>query len=180
MQRAVAERVAVGCRYFAIGRDQEEKRVIEPYGLFFSWGRWYLVARARERAATRVFRVDRMRDAELLKGKDSAFEVPAAFAIRDYLGRAPWELSEAAPVVARVRFAFPESRWVIAQGVGEAVDDLLDDGGAVLAFGVRDGPPFLRWLLTFRGRAVVLEPAALAGELDALRRQVAALYPEAP
>jgi hypothetical protein len=78
-----------------------------------------------------------------------------------------------------VRFEFPESRWVLAQGVGDVVHDLLEDGGAVLAFGVRDVRSFLRWLLTFRGRATVLEPAAMARELDALRRKVAALYTEA-
>jgi predicted DNA-binding transcriptional regulator YafY len=178
LQRAVAEHVAVRCRYFAIGRDTEEERLLEPYGLFFSWGRWYVVAYAREREAMRVFRVDRMRDAEPLKGKDAPFEVPGAFSIREYIGRAPWELSEALPVTVRVRFAFPESRWVLAQGVGDAVDDLLEDGGAVLAFGVRDVQPFLRWLLTFRGRARVLDPATMAQELDVLRRRVAALYTE--
>jgi predicted DNA-binding transcriptional regulator YafY len=178
LQRAVAERTAVRCRYFAIGRDTEEVRLLEPYGLFFSWGRWYVVAWARERQAMRVFRVDRVRDAELLKGKDATFEVPDGFSIRAYVGRAPWELSETPPITVRVRFEFPESRWVLAQGVGDAVDDLLEDGGAVLAFGVRDVQPFLRWLLTFRGRVHVLEPVTMAHELDALRRKVAALYTE--
>jgi hypothetical protein len=102
--------------------------------------------------------------------------VPADFSVRSYVGRAPWELSQSAPVAAQVRFTFPESRWVMAQGVGEVVDDVLEDGGAVLSFAVRDAQPFLRWLLTFRGRALLLEPAAMAQELEALRRQVAALY----
>ena len=179
LQQAVAERTAVRCRYFAIGRDTEEQRLLEPYGLFFSWGRWYVVAYARERQAMRVFRVDRMRGVELLKGKGAAFEVPDEFSIRAYVGRAPWELSEAPPLTVRVRFEFPESRWVLAQAVGDTVNDLLEDGGAVLAFGVRDVQPFLRWLLTFRGRARVLEPVTMAQQLDALRRKVAALYTEA-
>lgn len=178
LQHAVAEHVAVRCRYFAIGRDADEERVIEPYGLFFSGGRWYVVAWARERAAIRVFRVDRMREAERLKGKDAAFAVPEDFSIRAYVGRAPWELSEAPPVAVTVRFAFPESRWVLAQGIGDPVNELLDDGGAVLSFRVRDAQPFLRWLLTFRGRVRVLEPASMAQELDVLRRRVADLYAE--
>jgi len=178
LQRAVAARKAVGCRYYAIGRDAEEARVIEPYGLFFNWGHWYAVARSRERDAMRVFRVDRMRGAEVLEGKDATFEVPASFSVRAYTGRAPWELSEGPVTAVRVRFAFPESRWVQSQGLGDPVEPLLDDGGAVLVFGVRDPGPFLRWLLTFRGQVTILDPETMASELAALRRRVAGLYAE--
>jgi predicted DNA-binding transcriptional regulator YafY len=176
LQRGVAEQTAVACSYYAIGRDEEAEREIEPYGLFFNWSRWYCVARARDRDALRIFRVDRMKDAKLLKGKAARFEVPPEFTIRDYVGRAPWDLSESKREPVNVRFLFPESRWVQAQGVGEAVEPILEDGGAILRFGVRDRNPFLRWLLTFRGRASVLDPESVASELDTLRQQVAALY----
>ncbi|MEP7324792.1 MAG: WYL domain-containing protein [Gemmatimonadota bacterium] len=176
LQTAVADRVAVSCHYHSIGRNQEDKRSIEPYGLFFSWGRWYCVARARDREALRVFRVDRMAEAATEKGKQASFEVPDGFSIRAYVGRAPWELSEAEPTTVRVRFAFPESRWVMAQGVGQVVDALLDDGGAVLDFAVRDQNPFLRWLLTFRKQAEVQSPPEIRNELGRLRRQVSKLY----
>lgn len=176
LQRAVAEKVAVRCRYYAIGRDSEEDREIEPWGLFFGWGRWYCVAFSRERGARRVFRIDRMRNAQLMTGAGASFDVPKDFSIRQFVNRAPWELSEAAPVRAVVRFGFPESRWVLAQGVGEPVDELLDDGGALIAFSVRDRGPFLRWLLTFRGGVEIREPSELSGELVLLRARVAALY----
>ena len=176
LQQAVAGRVAVRCLYFAIGRDSEERREIEPYGLFFNWGKWYAAARARDRDAMRVFRVDRMREAAPLTGKDARFTVPAGFDVRRYARRSPWDLSDAQPSTVRVRFAFPEARWVIAQGVGKPVEEVLEDGGAVLEFQVRDANPFLRWLLTFRDHAEVLAPGAIAEELAALRGRVAALY----
>lgn len=176
LQEAVAKHRAVRCRYFAIGRDAEEERVIEPYGLFFSWGRWYCVARSRERNALRVFRVDRMSGAAMLDGKDAAFAVPGDFSIREYLGRAPWELSEAGETKVRVRFSFPESRWVMARGTGDPVVPMLADGGAELEFGVRDENPFLRWLLTFGDHAEVLSPEVIKSRLAALRRKVAELY----
>ena len=179
VQQAVADHVAVRCSYYAISRDAEEERVIEPYGLFFSWGRWYCVARSREREAMRVFRLDRMRGAKPLTGAAARFAVPDDFSIRDWVHRAPWELSERKPVRVEVRFGFPEARWVMAQGIGEVVDELLDDGGAVLAFAVRDSGPFLRWLLTFRSAVAVREPASVARELAALRTKVAALYAKA-
>jgi predicted DNA-binding transcriptional regulator YafY len=180
LQRAVAEHAVVRCRYYTIGRDEETEREIEPYGLFFSWGHWYCVARARDRNALRVFRVDRVRETVPLRQGGTSFTVPHDFSIRDYLGRAPWELSADEGVTVRVRFAFPESRWVQAQCVGKVEEPLLEDGGAVLSFDVTDRNPFLRWLLTFRQHAQVIDPANVVQELDELRGRVAGLYTGEP
>jgi len=178
LQGAVATKNAVKCRYYSIGRDSEEDREIEPYGLFFNWSTWYCVAHCRERKTKRVFRVNRMSNAKLVKGNEAAFDLPEDFSIRAYVGRAPWELSEREPTVVRARFDFPESRWVQAQSVGESVEPLLEDGGAVLEFDVRDENPFLRWLLTFRSQVRVLEPKSVANDLEQLRNRVVALYRE--
>ena len=176
LQHAVADHTAVQCSYYAIGRDAETERVIEPYGLFFHWGHWYCVARCRLREAMRVFRMDRMRAAKALAGPDGRFEVPADFSVREYVRRAPWELSELPPEEVVVRFHFPESRWVLAQGVGDPVEPLLGDGGAVIAFSVRERGSFLRWLLTFRSGIEVRKPAEYGRQLAALRSRVASLY----
>jgi predicted DNA-binding transcriptional regulator YafY len=176
LQRAVADRIGVTCQYYSIGRDEKEQRSIEPYGLFFTWGRWYCVARARDRDALRVFRVDRMSELVIEKGKQATFEVPSDFSLHSYLNRAPWELSGRESTSVTVRFGFPESRWVQAQGVGVAIEPLLDDGGAILEFKVQDSNPFLRWLLTFRKQAIIVAPDAMAQALADMRRQVARLY----
>ena len=179
LQHAVAEHTAVKCSYYAIGRDAETERVIEPYGLCFHWGHWYCVARCRLREAMRVFRVDRMRAAKAVAGPDGRFEVPADFSVREYVRRAPWELSELPPEEVVVRFQVPESRWVLAQGVGDPVDPLLDDGGAVIKFSVRERGSFLRWLLTFRAGIEVKKPAEYGRQLASLRSRVASLYAKA-
>jgi predicted DNA-binding transcriptional regulator YafY len=175
LQRAVMDRTPVSCRYYSISRDSDEERAIEPYGLFFQWSHWYCVARARDRDALRVFRVDRMRGATALDS-EPAFEVPASFDVRSYLGRAPWELGNGPITTVRVRFAFPESRWVLNRRLGRTVEPLLDDGGAILEFDVKDRSALLRWLLSLRAQAAVLDPKDVADELAGLRRQVAALY----
>jgi predicted DNA-binding transcriptional regulator YafY len=173
LQQAVATRRCVRVTYYSIGRDLQEQLDLEPYGLFFNWGRWYCVAGAPDQSGWRVFRVDRMRDPGPLQ---ATFARPAKFSVADYVGRLPWELSETPPVRVRARFAFPESRWVLAQHVGLVREPFTPDGGAVLDFQVNDPGPFLRWLLTFRDHVRVEEPAAVAGALERLRRQVAALY----
>jgi predicted DNA-binding transcriptional regulator YafY len=176
LQEAVARRIAVRCQYYSIGRDVEGRRVLHPYGLFFNWGRWYCVAGGREYRGWKVFRVDRVREAELVDGSEPQFEPPVKFSVRNFLGRPPWRLSEGRGQWVRVRFAFPESRWVLAQGLGEPSIPMTEDAGAEIRFEVVDENPFLRWLLTFRKHAEILEPEDMKAKLTRLRKRVSALY----
>ena len=175
LQQALMDRTPVACRYYSISHDADERREIEPYALYFQWSHWYCVARARDRDAPRVFRVDRMREASVLDGRP-AFAVPATFDVRTYLGRAPWELGSGPVTTVRVRFAFPESRWVLNRRFGRVVEPELEDGGATVEFDTRDRAALLRWLLSLRQQATVLDPAHVVEELADLRRRVAALY----
>lgn len=176
LQEATAARRAVRSTYYSIGRDETREREIEPWALFFERGNWYCVALARDRDALRVFRVDRMRNVRRIQGGSQTFEVAHDFDVRRYLGRQPWELSNDPPQRVRVRFGFPQSRWVLNERRGKPVEPVLDDGGAILEFEVRERGSFLRWLLTFRKQATVLDPQEVADELDAMRQQVAGLY----
>src|SRR6266513_1828827 len=168
LRRGVEERRAVRCRYYAIGRDAEEERVIEPYGLMLSWGHWYCVARARDRNALRVFRLDRMKDVTLVE-EDGEFTVPRDFKIGTYLNRAPWELSEEKPVTVRVRINFPQSRWVIGERLGKVVKAVTDDAGSEFEFAVRAVDPFVRWLLPMGKQVEVLSPPSIKQQLEAAR-----------
>ena len=167
---------AVRCRYYAIGRDKEEERIIEPYGLMLTWGSWYCVARSRERKAVRVFRIDRMKDATVMDGPDARFTIPRTFTIASYLNRAPWELSNDKPFTARVRIGFPQSRWVVAEGLGKVTKAVTDDGSVELQFAVRAADPFVRWLLPFGAQAEVLAPATLKKQLADARAALRRLY----
>jgi predicted DNA-binding transcriptional regulator YafY len=173
---AVRKRRAVTCRYYSIGRDAESQRTIEPYGMMLSWGRWYCVGRARDRDALRVFRVDRMRDVRTLEDDAAEFDVPRSFDIQSYLDRSPWELSDQKPVTARIRVAFPQSRWVVGEGLGKVVKAVTKDGGVELEFAVRTKDPFLRWLLTFGPQVEVLSPQSLKRDLALLRERIRARY----
>jgi predicted DNA-binding transcriptional regulator YafY len=171
---AVRRRRAVTCRYYSIGRDTESQRTIEPYGMMLSWGRWYCVGRARDRDALRVFRVDRMRDVRARE--DDEFDVPRSFDIQSYLDRSPWELSDDKPVTVRIRVAFPQSRWVVGEGLGRVVKPVTRDGGTELEFSVRSKGPFLRWLLTFGPQVEILSPQSLKRDLAQLRERIRARY----
>ena len=57
-------------------------RVIEPYGVVGYDGRWYVVGFCRLRQAMRVFRLDRIQNADVL---DEKFEHPPAFDLEKYI-----------------------------------------------------------------------------------------------
>jgi predicted DNA-binding transcriptional regulator YafY len=176
VKQGLEQQRAVRCRYYAIGRDTEETRTIEPYGLMLTWGIWYTVAHSRERRALRVFRIDRMKDAELVAGPDGEFDVPRGFTIAPYLNRAPWEFSDDKPVPVRVRIAFPQSRWVVGEGLGKVTRAVTEDGSVELEFAVRATDPFIRWLLPFGPQIEVLSPASLKKRLAEARAALRRIY----
>ncbi|WP_433288130.1 helix-turn-helix transcriptional regulator [Micromonospora sp. CA-244673] len=57
------------------GRSSEE-RGLDPYGLVFHNGRWYVTGRDHTSGAVRTFRLDRI---SAIRAIDGAFEVPAGF-----------------------------------------------------------------------------------------------------
>jgi predicted DNA-binding transcriptional regulator YafY len=175
LQDAVIERAAVACSYFTMSRQAEAERELEPWGLLFQWGRWYCVARARDRDEPRLFRVDRMKNVRRLFGATPQFDLPDDFHVRTFAGRSPWEFGTGPATTSRVRFAFPESRWVANSGVGRVMREEVDRS-LVIAFDVRDTDAFLRWLLPFGRQAEIEEPAALRRKLELLRADVAAMY----
>ena len=175
LRQAVEARHAVRCRYYTIRRDAEGERVIEPYGLMLSWGHWYCVARARDRSALRVFRLDRMQDVSI-EGEKGEFTVPKGFKIASYLNRAPWELSDDKPITARVRINFPQSRWVIGERLGKVVKAVTDDAGSEFEFEVRAPDAFVRWLLPLGKQVEVLSPPSIKQQLEAARSALRAVY----
>ena len=175
LQNAVIERAAVSCQYFTMARRTEADRELEPWGLLFQWGRWYCVARARDRDEPRLFRVDRMRNVKRLSGAAPHFQLPDDFHVRTFAGRSPWEFGTGAATTAVVRIGYPESRSVVNSGLGRVMRE-EDDRSLVIAFDVRDQDAFLRWLLPLGHKAEIVEPASLGNALARLRADIAALY----
>lgn len=175
LQDAVIHRAAVACQYYTMSRRAEAERELEPWGLLFQWGRWYCVARARDRDEPRLFRVDRMKNVRRLPGRTPHFELPDDFHVRTFAGRSPWEFGTGPATTARVRFAFPDGRWVANSNVGRVMREEADRA-LIVAFDVRDTDAFLRWLLPFGRQAEIEEPVALRQALAALRADVAAMY----
>lgn len=167
-------------RYHGIHRGEPTDRDVAPYGLLFQHGQWYLIGHDDARDDIRVFRLGRMEEPEL-DGPDGGsagageYMIPDGFDVADYARRDPWELGDDEPIPALVRFDFPLSLWADRNGYGDRVRE-LEGGVAVRRFAVRQVDPFLRWLQSHGGAAIVEEPRELAMAQADMARATRALY----
>ena len=73
LSKAAADRKVVWMRYRSLSREEETVRQVEPWNVFTTLGNWYVQGHCRLAGGERVFRVDRIRDCEVL---NETFERP--------------------------------------------------------------------------------------------------------
>lgn len=158
---AVLARRAVRFTYYAIGQDRVGRRVIEPYGLGFSDGHWYMAGRDRDREAVRVFRVDRIRGEVGRVHPESTrpeFEVPADFQIADHIGVPPWLFGKAERVSVRMRFDADVAFMVRLRPAPADEWREHGDGSITLTRRASNLDLLLNWVLGFGHHVEVLGP----------------------
>lgn len=139
-------------------------RRVDPYGLLFRRGFWYVVGRDHDRDAMRSFRVDRIEGLpEAVAG--TSFERPAGFDAASALPEDPWLIGEGDAVVARVRVDAVHGPLVESELGSAAVAGREADGSVTFDVPVVNVDAFRTWLLGLLDHAEVLAP-------DALRRAV--------
>lgn len=165
--------------YHTMGRDATAARTVEPFGLFFQSGHWYLAGRDVEKEVVRNFRVSRISDlqpnARALQSAD--FAIPRGFRLSTHArSRKAWELGDGDAEVAIVEFRGGSGAVKAAESLGTAIR------GAPRRrrFQVRRLDVFARWLLSFAGDVRPLEPPGLVDAFRELVRQTLARYERAP
>ena len=172
---ALRDRKRVAFDYHAMGSDAVSKRTVEPYGLFFVNGHWYLAGRDQERGTLRNFRLSRMSDVERNPAKESTpdYDIPAGFRLKEHArSRQAWELGDGDAVEAVVEFLRDTGAVAAAAKLGSAVDG----HPRRRCFAVRRHDSFARWLLSFGGDARPVSPEALVEEYRAMARRTRELY----
>lgn len=82
LEQAVTDRETVKINYAKSSSSSPEERMIDPYGLLYRLGKWYIIAFCHKRQALRVFRVDRV---SAMTAEGRYFEVPQDFSVQNYL-----------------------------------------------------------------------------------------------
>lgn len=159
LERGVEENRTVRMTYYALSRDQASEREVDPYGFLFRSNAWYLVGYCHWRGEIKIFKVDRIMDAQLL---EYSFEPPRDFSIQEYMGDS-WQVMRGdKPYDIEVLFspqAAPYARectWHFSQRCHDK-----EDGNAVLSFRVSSLSEVCSWVMAFGGEAEVLKPPEL-------------------
>lgn len=154
------------------GRDREEEtaRDVEPLGVVFYGGAWYLVAWCRLRTDYRHFRIDRIRRLELVPEK---FEPREGFSFKEHM-----EASSAREKTLPVRVWFHRTAQERAQRESFAtlIEEKARDGGAEFSLYAWSLEWMARWLLSFGDKAEAIEPAKLRALVRAEAEKIVAKH----
>jgi predicted DNA-binding transcriptional regulator YafY len=165
IEDAILRRRCLALKYQAAGRTGVTSRTVEPLGITYYGDQWHVIAFCRLRQDFRDFRLDRMKNWEVLgetfKGHDD-------FSIREFLGDVI-KRHELIPVTVSMdrKIADPFRAQIFSTLESESV---LDDGRVqmeILTFSLQW---FAWWVLRFGTALQVEEPA----ELRQLVKQAAA------
>ncbi|MCU1460611.1 MAG: putative transcriptional regulator [Acidimicrobiales bacterium] len=159
---AVSERRAVAFGY------RGARRTLDPYGLSFRNGHWYVSGRDHDRDEVRQFRLDRVDGDVEPVGPPGAFE---ATATGDQPH--PWRMGDEELVTATLLVDAGQAGWAIGQVGAEAVQERKADGSVVLELPVTNRAAFRSFVLGFLDHAEVLAPAALRDDMVAWLELVA-------
>ncbi len=157
VQQGVREHRQVSLDYYAYGRDELTHRVVDPHRVSTDQGQWYLGGYCHLAEGDRLFRIDRIRSAELL---DTTFDAPT-----QALDTGTFSPAATDPRVTIDMAA--DARWVVEQ---YPVDEIFELGTGELR--VRLAVTARQWLERLLLR---LGPSAVVVEgPDDLRRVASA------
>ncbi|HYW33446.1 MAG TPA: WYL domain-containing protein, partial [Gemmatimonas sp.] len=168
----------VGFDYHALSTNAGERRDVEPYGLFFQHGHWYLVARDRDRDALRNFRLNRVSAPRVNTGTPLSrdFTVPPSFRLREHAAsRHAWELGDSDSLRITVRTTGTSGPARAAGALGAPVPGSPE----LRTFDVRRTDTFARWVLSSAGALVPVAPESFVAEYRALLAVTRAVYERA-
>lgn len=170
VQQGVVLRRVLRMTYQGRERSEETQRDVEPLGVVFYGGTWYLVAWCRLRTDNRHFRIDRIRRLELTAEK---FELREGFSFKQHMAE-----SAAREKTLPVRVWFHRTAQERAQRESFAtlIEEQARDGGAEFALYAWSLEWMAHWLLSFGARAEALAPAKLRALVRAEAAKIAKLH----
>ena len=164
LETAIFRHKTVVFEYFTMARGEAGARRVDPYGLLFQGGQFYLLGHAHERDALRVFRLSRIIGKVAYATKaEHDFRRPVDFDPRPYANRAVWQFGEAqgtAEVWVSGRIG-----WQIERHFGRYGEVTPTADGIVFRTDFADARQLAAWVLGLGEHARVLAPDELAAEV---------------
>lgn len=145
-------------------RHRGELRHLDPWGILFRRGHWYVIGHDHDRGDRRSFRVDRI-EGEVETGAAYTFEPPVRLEPGAVVGDEPWRYGDEDVVVARVAVDAVQASSVVEQVGEDAVQERRDDDAVVIELPVSNTAAFRSFVLGFLDAAEVIAPPELRDEM---------------
>lgn len=172
---ALHRRKTLSFRYHSMHRDEVAERTVDPWGLAFLSGHWYLIARDQAADALRQFRVSRIAAPRVNTHREQTadYAIPHDFDLAVHVrSRHAWELGDAEARDVTVRFDAATGAALPAMELGEPIAG----DARRRRFRVRRIETFALWILAFAGDATVEDPPEVAERVRDLARAARAQY----
>jgi predicted DNA-binding transcriptional regulator YafY len=165
---SAAARNGVRLRFrYRSSRGEESERFLDPYGIAFHNGRWYVAGWDHLREAMRTFRLDRILDIEPTR---ESFEAPEGFDLMDEIHRSMASVPYRWSAEVRLEISLEEARRLVNPSVGTI--EPMDGGGVRLRIGADDLEWIVRRLCLLGVAFTVIDPPELR---DAVLREAGRL-----
>jgi predicted DNA-binding transcriptional regulator YafY len=173
IETAIFRRKTIVFDYYTMERDDVGTRRVDPYQLLFQGGQFYVVGRAHERNAIRVFRLSRIRGKVGYATKaEHDFQRPGGFDPRAYANRIDWQFGE--PIDTAEVWISSRIAWQIERHFGRygemrpAAEEARSDqgiGDRVFSTAYANSRQVTAWVLGLGDHARIDGPPALVSEL---------------
>jgi proteasome accessory factor B len=138
------------------------ERRVDPYGLSYREGRWYLAGFDHAREGERLFRTDRISGPVELEGTAGAFRRPEAAASGPV---PPWRLGDDEEIVVDLKVDASQAQWARALAGESSVCATSSDGTTYLKLRVTNRAALRSFVLGFLDHAEVLGPPEVRDEI---------------
>lgn len=174
ISKAVSGHNPIEIDYYVLARDEVTRRKVDPCGLTFRFGTWYIIGYCHLREDVRTFAVDRIRRMRVL---NEHFKYPADFDLQAYLERG-WSLqADAEPEDIVLRFGPEIAAWIASCRFhpNQKITP-QPDGSVLFEVTVAGVDEIKHWVLSFGDKVEVLAPADLRSSIAETVANLARVY----
>jgi proteasome accessory factor B len=176
LEHSIANRKRITIRYLSASAEQTT-RDVDPYGLFYREGSWYLVGWCHKRTKVLSFRCDRILDMkEAAKPKTPDFERPDDFDVRRHAARSAWTFENEPAVDAELEIR-PDAAAVANEDFGPGSTRSEGAGGVIrVKFRCANPDYVVERVLENKGGLLVRAPESLRARVRSELERVAEVY----
>ncbi|WP_319586196.1 WYL domain-containing protein [uncultured Desulfobulbus sp.] len=174
ISRAITNHNPVDIKYFVVTRNELTSRRINPYGLTFRFGAWYLIGWCHLRKEVRTFGVDRIREIKIF---NDHFAYPTDFNLNDYLSHG-WSLqADGEPEHIKLKFSKEITPWI--SGCRFHPNQKVTaqpDGSSIFEVTVAGIEEIKHWILSYGRNVEVIGPETLRKSIADICSEMAGIY----